>query len=296
VPLFGSTLKVGALVEPLTQQMAEYMGVANGLMVKQVARKSEAAAAGLKAFDVILKVGNESISTSSDWERALHANQGKPVQVTVLRDRKQQTLLLQVDSKRRSAVDPAELVPIGAAGNTLLPSQNAQVAELSMALNGDSDSATDDALSPGGFTGDESIKKLLRQMPMGDAAQTLQEQLLPAAQGLGANGVVSSAPIVAPSAPKAPTLLPLAQPPMLTPQQMEQVRQQVLQMQPVVRPFELGQQSGSLINQKAFQQAQQQMEEARKSFNQGVLNDQQRMTQMKQQMEQMRAQGFGSSN
>jgi S1-C subfamily serine protease len=82
--------------------MAEYLGVPGGLMVRQVAHKSEAASAGLKAFDVILKVGSVPIATLSNWERALHANQGKPVQVTVLRDRKQQTLTLQVDSKRHS--------------------------------------------------------------------------------------------------------------------------------------------------------------------------------------------------
>ena len=44
--LFTSTLNVGALVEPLTSQMAEYLGVQGGLMVKQVARKSEAASLG----------------------------------------------------------------------------------------------------------------------------------------------------------------------------------------------------------------------------------------------------------
>jgi membrane-associated protease RseP (regulator of RpoE activity) len=101
MPFFGSSLKVGALVEPLTSQMAEYLGVPSGLMVKQVARKSEAATAGLKAFDVILKVGADAITTLADWDRSLRANQGKPVQVTVLRDKKQQTLTLQVDSKRR---------------------------------------------------------------------------------------------------------------------------------------------------------------------------------------------------
>ncbi len=100
MPFFGSSLNVGALVEPLTSQMAEYLGVPGGLMVRQVARKSEADAAGLKAFDVILKVGPDAIATLADWERALHSNQGKPVQVTVLRDKKQQTLTLQVDSKR----------------------------------------------------------------------------------------------------------------------------------------------------------------------------------------------------
>jgi membrane-associated protease RseP (regulator of RpoE activity) len=101
LPFFGSSLNVGALVEPLTSQMAEYLGVGSGLMVKQVARKSDAAVAGLKAFDVILKVGTEQITNLAGWDRALRANQGKPVQVTILRDKKQQTLTLQVDSKHR---------------------------------------------------------------------------------------------------------------------------------------------------------------------------------------------------
>lgn len=100
MPFFGSSLNVGVMVEPLTSQMAEYLGVPSGLMVKQVARKSEAAVSGLKAFDVILKVGTDSVSTLADWDRMLRANTGKAVQVTILRDRKQQTLTLQVDSKR----------------------------------------------------------------------------------------------------------------------------------------------------------------------------------------------------
>ena len=112
MPFVGnSTLKVGAMVEPLTAQMADYLGVQNGLMVKQVARKSEAAAAGMKAFDVILRVGSDSISTVSDWDRSMRANQGKAVQVTILRDKRQQTLTLQVDSKKKSELDFEELFP-----------------------------------------------------------------------------------------------------------------------------------------------------------------------------------------
>jgi serine protease Do len=68
-------------------------------MIKQVGRKSQAEAAGLKAFDVILKVGADGIATTADWDRALRANQGKPVPVTILRDRRQQSVTLQVDTK-----------------------------------------------------------------------------------------------------------------------------------------------------------------------------------------------------
>ncbi|MGO9336273.1 MAG: PDZ domain-containing protein [Terracidiphilus sp.] len=115
MPIFGSTLNVGAMVEPLTGQTADFLGVPNGLMVKQVAHKSEAALAGFKPHDVILKVGNDPITTLSDWDRALRSNQGKPVQVTILRDRKQQTLTLQVDSKHKTggALEMEELFPSG---------------------------------------------------------------------------------------------------------------------------------------------------------------------------------------
>jgi membrane-associated protease RseP (regulator of RpoE activity) len=107
MPIFGSTLNVGATLEPLTGQTAELLGVRSGLWVSKVVPKSEAAAAGLARHDVILKVGTDAVTTLSDWDRALRANQGKPVQVTVLRDKKQQTLTLQVDSKhKQGAVAP----------------------------------------------------------------------------------------------------------------------------------------------------------------------------------------------
>lgn len=112
MPFVGTnTLNVGAMVEPLTAQMADYLGVPGGIMVKGVARKSEAAKAGILARDVILKVGSDAISTTADWDRALRANQGKPVQITILRDRKQQIVNLQVDSKHKSEVDFPSVCP-----------------------------------------------------------------------------------------------------------------------------------------------------------------------------------------
>src|ERR1035441_245194 len=111
LPFFGSSLNVGVMVEPLTSQMAEYLGVPSGLMVKQVARKSEAATAGLKAFDVILKVGSETVTNLAGWDRTLRSNLGKPVPVTVLRDKKQLTLTLQVDSKHKGSLEIENLFP-----------------------------------------------------------------------------------------------------------------------------------------------------------------------------------------
>ncbi|WP_263356276.1 PDZ domain-containing protein [Acidicapsa ligni] len=99
----GNSLKVGALVEPLTAQMADFLGVSSGLMIKSVAHRSAADAAGLKQHDVILGIGSEAVVTSSDWERLLRTNEGKPVQVEILRDRTKQLVLLQVDGKRHKS-------------------------------------------------------------------------------------------------------------------------------------------------------------------------------------------------
>lgn len=97
---FGSSLHVGAMVEPLTAQMADFLGVSGGVMIKNVARKSAADVAGLKPYDVILEIGGEAVVTSSDWERLLRTSEGKPVQVEIMRDRLKQLVLLQVDGKR----------------------------------------------------------------------------------------------------------------------------------------------------------------------------------------------------
>jgi membrane-associated protease RseP (regulator of RpoE activity) len=180
MPFFGSSLNVGALVEPLTSQMAEYLGVSNGLMVKQVAHKSEAAAAGLKAFDVILKVGSDVIVTTADWDRALRSNAGKPVQVTILRDKKQQTLTLQVDSKHKQGelnfeqICPAGDGPLVAQIDPELPQElAAQAAASAQAMRDGAQALSDraqilrDRLQAGGMDGftltPEQAEQLRRQ-------------------------------------------------------------------------------------------------------------------------------------
>lgn len=126
MPSFGSALKVGVMVEPLTSQMAAYLGVDSGLMVKQVEHKSEAETAGLHAMDVILKVGNDAIATAADWDRALRTNMGKPVQITIVRDKKQQTVTLRVDPKHHQGqtnehdgLTPEEQHQLSELGDTL---------------------------------------------------------------------------------------------------------------------------------------------------------------------------------
>ncbi|MBV8631188.1 MAG: PDZ domain-containing protein [Silvibacterium sp.] len=91
------TPTIGVEVDPLGSQLADYFGVKDGqgLLVKRVAENSPASTAGLKAGDVITKVNGESTPTLNIWYHALHANRGKQVQVTIVRNHKEQTVSLQ---------------------------------------------------------------------------------------------------------------------------------------------------------------------------------------------------------
>lgn len=98
----------GVQLQPLTSGLAEYFGVHNGLgvLVGTVFPNTPAAAAGLKAADVIQKVNGQPIVTLSDWDKAIHANRGKTVQVTLIRDKKEQTVAMVAgEAKSSSALE-----------------------------------------------------------------------------------------------------------------------------------------------------------------------------------------------
>ena len=62
------------MVESLSPQLSDFFGVprGRGVLVRSVEGGSPAAAAGLKAGDVILKVNNEDVHDMSDWQRGMH--------------------------------------------------------------------------------------------------------------------------------------------------------------------------------------------------------------------------------
>jgi serine protease Do len=83
---------VGVDIQPLPTGLADYFGARNGVLVGNVFSNSPASVAGLKVADVIQKVNGQPIVTLSDWEKAIHANRGKRVQVTIIRERRELTL------------------------------------------------------------------------------------------------------------------------------------------------------------------------------------------------------------
>ncbi len=92
---------VGAMVEPLTPQLAKFFGVhaGNGLLVNTVEDKSPASNAGIEAGDVILSANGMALETTADWLQTLRTNAGHPVALVVLRNRKVLTLAITVDPR-----------------------------------------------------------------------------------------------------------------------------------------------------------------------------------------------------
>jgi serine protease Do len=99
---------VGAVLDTLGTQLADYFGVKDGqgLLVKHVAENSPAATAGLKAGDVVTRVNGQAMVTLGDWYKSLHANRGKQVQLTIMRNRREQTLSMQaVDGRHKGHLE-----------------------------------------------------------------------------------------------------------------------------------------------------------------------------------------------
>ena len=96
----------GALVENMEPQLAEFFGASgNGVLVHSVDADSPAAKAGLRAGDVVVRANSVKLANSSDWMKIVRENRGKSVEVVVLRDKKEQTLTLVPDGKKRSSLE-----------------------------------------------------------------------------------------------------------------------------------------------------------------------------------------------
>jgi serine protease Do len=87
-------LYVGAALNPVRTQLADYFGVRSGtgLLVVSVDFQSPAARAGLKAGDVVTKVDSQPMTSHSDWAKTLRKHRGKLVQVTIMRNKQEQVL------------------------------------------------------------------------------------------------------------------------------------------------------------------------------------------------------------
>jgi serine protease Do len=93
---------VGMQTENLTRQLGDFFGVKNGegVLVRNVEKGSAAEKAGVKAGDVIVRVGDEKLSDRSDLARILRKHrQGGKLSVGIVREKKEQTLTLDLPER-----------------------------------------------------------------------------------------------------------------------------------------------------------------------------------------------------
>jgi serine protease Do len=93
---------LGATVNSLSDQLAEYFGTKDGVLVASVTEGSAAEKAGLKAGDVIVSVNGETVRDAAALRRQMQrVKSGGEFTLGIVRDRKSQTLKGKLESQTR---------------------------------------------------------------------------------------------------------------------------------------------------------------------------------------------------
>jgi serine protease Do len=93
------------------EQLAEYFGVQEGVLVRNVKKGSAAEKAGLKAGDVITKVDDSKVTSTADITRTLRGLKSKKTfNLTVIRNKKEMPLSITLDSTGSSVRAALEVV------------------------------------------------------------------------------------------------------------------------------------------------------------------------------------------
>ncbi len=90
--VLGNGRRLGVSTMQLNKQLADYFGVAKGVLVTNVAEDGPAAKAGVKAGDVITAIDGEEVDSPGDVARVANAKTEGDVTLTIIRNKTQQTI------------------------------------------------------------------------------------------------------------------------------------------------------------------------------------------------------------
>jgi serine protease Do len=108
---FGTRQRMGISVMPLSDQLAAYFGVKEGVLVSEVTDGTPAATAGIQAGDVITAVNGRNVLSTADLVREVRqAEPGSTIDVRLTRNRKE--LSVKVTMPQRRQAPGASTVPI----------------------------------------------------------------------------------------------------------------------------------------------------------------------------------------
>jgi len=99
-----SSARSGLMVENLTPQLGDFFGAKNGqgVLVRSVEKGSRADKAGFRAGDVIVKINGEPIRDSGDFSHALRSRKDNTASISVIRDKKEQTINITLPERKQS--------------------------------------------------------------------------------------------------------------------------------------------------------------------------------------------------
>ena len=106
VVIAHSSLRSGLMVENITPQLGEFFGVkgGKGVLVRTVEKGSRGEKAGFRAGDVIVKVNDQVVHDSSDFTHSLRETRGESATITLVRDKKEQTLTITLPARKDSGM------------------------------------------------------------------------------------------------------------------------------------------------------------------------------------------------
>jgi serine protease Do len=106
IRIFSSHNSQGMQLMELNEQLGEYFGAPNGtgVLVEKVEKESSAEKAGIKAGDVLVKVGSRMIDEIKDVTKAFSKlDEGDKVDIVVLRKGTQKTMSMEMDESNESS-------------------------------------------------------------------------------------------------------------------------------------------------------------------------------------------------
>ena len=110
---YGSPRRLGVTVAPLSDQLAAYFGVKEGVLVSEVLENTPAASAGVRAGDVITAANGRGVQSSMDLMREVReAEPGSTIELGVTRDRKETTMKVTLPQRSQRRLFTAGTVPI----------------------------------------------------------------------------------------------------------------------------------------------------------------------------------------